>query len=61
MKFAFQGCCFRVEVELFAPTLAVGRQKLSLRRERFQIERRLRRRLAREFGKSPLPRPGSEG
>ena len=61
MKLAYHGCCFRVEMELFAPTLVVGRQGLAPRRARFQIERRLRRRLARVFGQKQLPRPGSEG
>jgi len=61
MRLAFHGCCFRFEVELFASTLAVGRQGLAPRRARFQIERRLRRRLARVFGRKELPHPGSEG
>jgi hypothetical protein len=61
MRMAFQGCCFRVEVELFAPTLVVGRQGMAPRRGRFQIERRLRRRLAHVLGQNQLPRPGSEG
>jgi hypothetical protein len=57
MRFAFQGCCFRVEIEVFAPARGVDRQALSPRHGRFQIERQLRRRLASTLGKTRLPGP----
>jgi hypothetical protein len=60
MRLAFHGGCFRIEVELFAPALVVHRPELAPRRARFQIERRLRRRLARVLGQTQLHRPGSE-
>lgn len=61
MRFAFQGCCFRVEVELFAPAQPLDRRYVAPLRERFRIERQLRKRLARELEKTRLPRESSEG
>jgi hypothetical protein len=52
MRFVCHGCWFRVEIELFAPTLVLRRNDLVPRRDRFAIQRRLLRRLAHEFGQS---------
>src|SRR5216110_749129 len=38
MKFSCQGCCFRVELELFAPTLVLRRQTVLRRATLFRIE-----------------------
>ncbi len=49
MRLACEGCCFRIELELFAPMSVFRRYEVLPRRARFGLERRLRRRVAREL------------
>jgi hypothetical protein len=60
MKLAYQGCCFRFEVEFFASINVFRRYEGVPRRARFQIERRLRRRVSEGIRRSVARELGEE-
>ncbi len=49
MKFSCQGCCFRVEIELFGAGTILRRFDAAPRHSQFAIERGLRRKLMRQL------------
>jgi hypothetical protein len=49
MRLVCHACCFRIEVEFFAPKTIFRRYEGVPRQARFEIERRLRRRVAQEL------------